>query len=612
MNTTTRKAFGITSAIILLGLCWGNALAISPVRDVSARGLEQDVTVTPLPTATPNLREAQIGKKATVMRYGPATTYPIAMTLLADELITLTGVDESQQWVLVKTRANQTGWVQVKDLAANPLKKGLVLAPVTDLPAAPPSIKGWKGEPVVSLCLNIETGFTGQYYIDNPTAIPSVDVFSEAGQILSHFVQFPVRVEQCDSALTIQMKVEQKYTKFVNKETMLTQYCFDGVKVEGTFTLESGKNRLVVKSDKTRAPQKSLSECPNSSPYEEEMRWVMANGLHKLWGDAVVPYLLESKQKGIAEVGVAQVASAGKKGSPYIPDLLALLDTRPDLEVEITKALTRVSGANLDQNGEVWKDWWPGYQPTIQPTIDAQKDARYELPPQNLAAPKTIHKWSSAPLPGAVIVGQVDAEVDQSVVQPVSVVAYQLESLRPNLSTPLSGVQIVGEIINNSTTPIKAVKVSYELLNNGKAVIQTGTIRTAVFVVAPGEKAAFGDFLSGVYGAGGIRITGITFMPAEETKASFAIGNYVDSRQGGFYTISGAIQNTDTKPVSYYAIVASFYNQAGLLVNYQSIQSDALLSGDGQIAPGGIDTFTFTVAEVEPFGQITFKAVPVP
>jgi hypothetical protein len=585
-------------------------------------------------TPTPALTSAStfhIGKSATPLREGPGTAWRVVASLQPNEPLTISGISPDQLWALASTQTQLTGWIAIKALAENPLLVQPPFPQVTPSLLPPPAILNWKGDPVGSLCVNVSTEFYGNYVLNtyadpnahilgipdlptfegNPTAVPTVDVFSEAGGILTHFVNIPADASKCDAALTITINIDQLYTQYKEHNTGEVQHCFDGVTVDGTFTLESGKNKLSAASKHTRTPQKTLTSCPSSTTYEKETNWVLADGLRKLWGDAVLPYLFASPIDGMPEAAVDAAAAGGKKSLPYVPALIDLLDRRVDLQEPITAALEKITGQKLGNDPQAWKDWWKGYQPNAQPSLTGQQKPYQQLTPQALPIPSPINKYSSAPGADLVIAGKADPKIDQTDVKLVSILGYHVANQDPTGTIPSSGFQMVGEVENTSTAPIQTVQIAYQLLNNGKAVVEQGTLNTRLNTIQPGEKAGFIYFFFDLQGIADIRITKITFKPVKGDLPQVSLSAHKEQVDGKYVTLTGSAKNDSQSLIKGMNVVASFYDANGILVNLESTETDSLYSGFGPLEPGDVDRFNMNVVTTIPYQKITHQVEAV-
>ena len=158
-------------------------------------------------------------------------------------------------------------------------------------------------------------------------------------------------------------------------------FCYDGVNVNSALTLEQGSNKLVKKTNKNRGSRNTLSYCADSSDYLEEAGWSVADGMYKIWGAPILPAALRSMDGPSNNFAILTIGTLGKKGLPYVPDLLDFWKTNSSLAEPIEKSLKKVTGQNLGTDVYAWVDWWLTQDPTYGTT--AQTNNSQPIPPSN-------------------------------------------------------------------------------------------------------------------------------------------------------------------------------------------------------------------------------------
>ncbi len=124
-------------------------------------------TNTPSPTPQPTL---VVNVDQAILRTGPGDAYPVVETVAEGGVLILKARTEDDTWLLVLANSELEGWVDALQVDLHGIN--LVNAPVvTSFPEPPPTIKGWKGNPVLTVCVELQGKYTGSFAADNPETL---------------------------------------------------------------------------------------------------------------------------------------------------------------------------------------------------------------------------------------------------------------------------------------------------------------------------------------------------------------------------------------------------------------------------------------------------------
>jgi hypothetical protein len=524
-------------------------------------------TATPPPTATPLPKANVIGEIK--LHSGPGLAYTVSGTAAEGDSVTVMSLNTDSTWLEIQT-GSITGWVAAEEVTpANPaVLAGLPI--LTDFPEPPLAIPGWKGNPILKVCLDAQPKFSGDYAGSHEGEIPDTGpIYMAAASMLVEAGLEPSSPPDCDAALLIVTDVNQTGKKYVQNGTRNTFFCYDGVNVNTTLTLEQDSNTLVKKTNKNRGSRNTLSYCAESSDYLEEAGWSVADGMYKIWGAPILPAALRSMDAPSNNFAILTIGTLGKKGLPYVPDLLDFWKTNSSFDEPIEKSLKKVTGQNLGSDVYTWVDWWLTQDPTYGTTT--QSNNSQPIPSSNDSSTpgqESTPNSPQQPLSQATPVTTLDGVINGTMVGDangqgvgIKLVGYQ----------SYNGFEVVGEIENQMGNAIDLSKVDIEILDSAGNVLKSDSIYTSEYKIDPGKSGGFNWSYPDISNAVSIKATGVHYFEAQEYVTSFTVLSDNMVRENGAMIVSGQAKNTGQNPTKSAQVLVHFYDAAGRMIylNYE-------------------------------------------
>ncbi|MBN2547911.1 MAG: hypothetical protein JXB15_02040 [Anaerolineales bacterium] len=283
------------------------------------------------PTATP-LPTIEVLSRNTSLRSGPGMIYPLLDTAQPGDLLAVSGRDYGAGWLNIQTTSKLTAWVAVEqvDAALFNLQRIPVVSP---LPAPPPRLPDWKGEPVGQVCLEISAVYSGKYAEEHPEDKP---VITGTDQTVQKILQgLGVEVINagwtCQSVLNITLDINMlgaTYYSFLPALTQNGEYCYTGVELSIAFELQTPGGQMAAKASEYTSPPYTVKGCPQKSEYQAETRSALLAGLRKLWGDVVLIAASLTNDKAMSELALSDITELGSESRDLLPDLLNASDSQ--------------------------------------------------------------------------------------------------------------------------------------------------------------------------------------------------------------------------------------------------------------------------------------------
>ena len=379
----------------------------------------------------------------------------------------------------------------------------------------------------------------------------------------------PSSAPDCDATLLIVTDVNQTGKKYVQNGTRNTFFCYDGVNVNSALTLEQDSNKLVKKTNKNRGSRNTLSYCADSSDYLEEAGWSVADGMYKIWGAPILPAALRSMDGPSNNFAILTIGTLGKKGLPYVPDLLDFWKTNSSFAEPIEKSLKKVTGQNLGTDVYTWVDWWLTQDPTYGTT--AQTNNSQPIPSSNnsstpeqeatlIAPQQPASKATPVTSLDGVINGTMVGNANGKGVE-IRLVGYQ----------SYNGFEVVGEIENQMGNAIDLAKVDIEVLDSAGNVLKSDTIYTTQYKIDPGTSGGFNWSYPEISTAVSLKATGVHYFEAQEYVTSFTVISDNLVRENGALIISGQAKNSGSNSTQNAIVLVYYYDVNGRLIymNYE-------------------------------------------
>jgi hypothetical protein len=195
------------------------------------------------------------------------------------------------------------------------------------------------------------------------------------------------------------------------------------------------------------------------------------------------------------------------------------------------------------------------------------------------------------------------APQDQSSDNAVTIVSDRLTTM-PNTTT----TQIIGEVRNDSPNTISRIQVDGKLYDSSGQLIDLGHSSLYALDVRPGEKRPFVLTFSTEGVASYTLDTEVSPGPAQEKPAALEVGvsrhGIVEKNTvaGTHYEVVGNVTNVGNSPATFVSVIATFYDAAGKIVDFESG-----LTLPSTIPPGESGDFIID-AIIGPGGNYTAEA----
>ncbi|NJN66065.1 MAG: SH3 domain-containing protein [Chloroflexaceae bacterium] len=311
-----------------------------------------------MPTSTPTpVPQISVPAEEINVRMGPGTDYRIAGQIRAGETLTVLERNAASTWLHVQNENGDSAWVATDLVETQAPMETIPIA--VGLPMPPPPIRGWTGEPVRSVCLDVQQSFSEYPFVSGVPPELSWDAFSlpiddKARDVLE---TIDITVVQpgmaCDAQLILVINGTANWASYDFPQER--RICHTGADISGQFTLTAAETPVLT-SYVTRhvpVPETILSnECygngtADRSPFRSVWVSLLSEGLGDLWGARV------------------RSDAASQEDTPYLMQLLLHGEGN---EKHIMLALTTAND-HTATTGRMWLQWyveespWSGNDP---------------------------------------------------------------------------------------------------------------------------------------------------------------------------------------------------------------------------------------------------------
>jgi hypothetical protein len=313
--------------------------------------------IPPTATATP-FSPNQLTKEYSQLYGLPEIGYPIKATIRKSEPMTVIGRSSDSGWLQIKTENGLIAWLSAADINVSEVQS-IQQYPVIDIyQVTPQSILQWKGKPVGTVCLNVQSKFTGTYAADHPDAIPDL-LFNDQVLGLLHAAGIKTAVPSgpCDATLTVAFTIEPKGRSFPEAITNIKSYSYNALNISSDWTLSQDKIQLKFNLKKVKGgPDKPLY-CQPITPYQTDVKTLVHAGLNKLWGPAILKSMLLIADPETNNQAIELAGASGSTALAAVPQIIPYLED-PDHSNDALHALKTITGKGYRNDMIAWQEWW--------------------------------------------------------------------------------------------------------------------------------------------------------------------------------------------------------------------------------------------------------------
>lgn len=309
------------------------------------------------PSATP-IPSIELRSGYTRLFQIPDPGFPIRESIHRGEEFEITGRNQKSDWFQVQTNRDRKAWLPVDSLVLTgqvDLARYEVIDPIPPVPAP---VLDWKGGELGRLCLDEQSSFNGSFADENPQEKPVEAFNAQVRAILESVgIQTNQNLGDCDATLQVQITITPRGKLFPEAITGKRRMCYSGVEISSTWELTKADRKKSFPLNTRRGTVDHPIYCASQTHYQQELTEITYTGLHKLWGGAVLPGMLQVDDPIVNELGIQLAAAGGRHSQAVIPDLITYIDN-PDLGIQAYRALKTITGKGFNKQTYLWQSWW--------------------------------------------------------------------------------------------------------------------------------------------------------------------------------------------------------------------------------------------------------------
>jgi hypothetical protein len=313
--------------------------------------------VPPTATATP-FSPNQLSQEYSRLYGLPETGYPIQATIRKGDQMSVLGRSSDSAWLQIKTGNGLTAWLPAADIIVSEIQS-INQYPVSEVPPVPPvRVLQWKGSQVSTVCLNIQSKFTGTYTTDHPDAIPDPPFTDQIlGLLHAAGIKTASPAGPCDAALAVSFTVEPKGRSFPEAITNIRRYCYTSLTISSDWTLSQDKIQLKFSLKKVKGGSDKPIYCQPITPYQADVKALVHAGLNKLWGPAILKPMLLIADPETNDQAIDLAGASGSAALDAVPEIIPYLED-PDQSNDALHALKTITGKGYRNDRNAWQEWW--------------------------------------------------------------------------------------------------------------------------------------------------------------------------------------------------------------------------------------------------------------